>query len=375
MNLPNLQIGNMKIDKPIIQGGMGVGISLSGLASAVANEGGIGVISSVALELISNESAKSGKAANVELLQKEIKKARNKTEGYIGVNIMVALSNYEELVKTSIEEEADIVFIGAGLPLKLPGAFTKEYWNNKKTKVAVIVSSARAANLIFKIWDKKYDCIPDAVVVEGPKAGGHLGFDPEQLNDPEYSLEKIVPQVKLAMEKFNDKYNKPIPVIAAGGIYSGRDIKNILEIGADGVKMGTRFVATDECDADEEFKQKFVNCKKEDIKIIKSPVGLPGRAINNGFLKKVSRGIKKPFNCPWKCLKTCDYKKAPYCIAQALVSAQKGIMKHGFAFAGANAYLVDKIVPVKELFNQITKEFERAVKSEPNSTKTVAASI
>jgi nitronate monooxygenase len=375
MNLPKLQIGNMKIDKPIIQGGMGVGISLSGLASAVANEGGIGVISSVALELISNESAKSGKAANVELLQKEIKKARNKTEGYIGVNIMVALSNYEELVKTSIEEEADIVFIGAGLPLKLPGAFTKEYWNNKKTKVAVIVSSARAANLIFKIWDKKYDCIPDAVVVEGPKAGGHLGFDPEQLNDPEYSLEKIVPQVKLAMEKFYDKYNKPIPVIAAGGIYSGRDIKNILEIGADGVKMGTRFVATDECDADEEFKQKFVNCKKEDIKIIKSPVGLPGRAINNGFLKKVSRGIKKPFNCPWKCLKTCDYKKAPYCIAQALVSAQKGIMTHGFAFAGANAYLVDKIVPVKELFNQIKKEFERAVKSERNSTKTVAASI
>src|SRR6056297_337525 len=181
MKLPGLQIGDMQVKKAIIQGGMGVGISLSGLASAVAEEGGVGVISSVALGLISDNAEMRNNAGNIELLKKEIRNARSNTNGVIGVNIMVALSNYEELVKTSIEEEADIVFIGAGLPLKLPNAFSQTYWENKKTKVAVIVSSARAANLIFKIWDKKYDCIPDAVVVEGPKAGGHLGFKPDQI--------------------------------------------------------------------------------------------------------------------------------------------------------------------------------------------------
>jgi len=363
MKLPGLQIGDMQVKKAIIQGGMGVGISLSGLASAVAEEGGIGVISSVALELISNDD-NNGKRANIKLLKKEIQKARNNTDGIIGVNIMVALSNYEELVKTSIEEEADIVFIGAGLPLKLPNAFSENYWENKKTKVAVIVSSARAANLIFKIWDKKYDCIPDAVVVEGPKAGGHLGFKPDQIEDPDFTLENILPQVIASMNKYSEKYGQKIPVIAAGGIYSGQDINNIMELGADGVKMGTRFVATHECDADEEFKQNYIDCQKDDITIIKSPVGLPGRAIENDFLKQVAEGIKAPFKCPWKCLKTCDYKKAPYCIAQALVSAQKGIMQNGFAFAGANAYLVDKIISVKKLFEQLKQEFENAAISE-----------
>jgi nitronate monooxygenase len=360
MKLPKLQIGNINTEKPIIQGGMGVGISLSGLASAVADEGGIGVISSVALSLISNHNYQNDKQANIELLKEEIGKARQNTGGVIGVNIMVALTDYEELVKASFEAEADIIFVGAGLPLKLPGFFKTDYWNNKKTEVGVIVSSARAANLIFKIWDKKYNCLPDAVVVEGPRAGGHLGFKNDEIGGSNSTLATILPQVKAKIEKYANKYEMEIPVIAAGGIYSGKDIKEILEIGADGVKMGTRFVATHECDADHAFKKQYVNCKKEDLTIIKSPVGLPGRAINNNFLRKVKEGIKKPFKCPWKCLKTCDFKKAPYCIAQALVSAQKGIMEHGFAFAGSNAYLVDKIVSVKELFEHLQKEFAEA---------------
>ncbi|HMA62322.1 MAG TPA: nitronate monooxygenase family protein [bacterium] len=363
MHLPKLSIGDLQVEKPIIQGGMGVGISLSGLASAVANQGGVGVISSVALGLISDQT-KYSKKANIELLSQEIQKARNKTDGVIGVNIMVALTQYEELVKTSIKEEADIVFIGAGLPLKLPGFFSESEWQNKTTKVAVIVSSARAAGLIFKIWDKKYKCVPDAVVVEGQKAGGHLGFKENQIDDHQYALEELIPQVRESIDKFSDKYNQPIPVIAAGGIFYGGDIKKFLDLGADGVKMGTRFVATEECDADDKFKQQFVNCQEKDLTIIKSPVGLPGRAIKNGFLEQVKNGIKKPFSCPWKCLKTCDYKKAPYCIAQALVSAQKGIMEHGFAFAGSNAYLIDKIVSVRELFQTLIEEFEKAANLE-----------
>lgn len=365
MHLPELTIGDLHVEKPIIQGGMGVGISLSGLASAVADQGGIGVISSVALGLISNNKNYS-KQANIDLLRKEIQKARDKSDGVIGVNIMVALSQYEQLVKASIQEQADIVFIGAGLPLKLPGFFSASAWKNKTTKVAVIVSSARAAGLIFKIWDKKYNCVPDAVVVEGQKAGGHLGFKENQLDDPKYDLEELFPQVKNSVQKFSRKYGRQIPVIAAGGIFYGSDIKKFLELGADGVKMGTRFVATKECDADENFKQQYVDCRQEDITIIKSPVGLPGRAIQNNFLEKVKNGIKKPFSCPWQCLKTCDYNKAPYCIAQALVSAQKGIMKNGFAFAGSNAYLIDKIISVRELFQDLIQEFEEAVNLEKN---------
>jgi len=357
--MPKLQIGDLIVDKPIIQGGMGVGISLSGLASAVANEGGIGIISSVGLGLV-NSTPKAGyKESNKIALREEIRKARSKTNGVLGLNIMVAVSDFDDLVKIGIEEKIDIVFIGAGLPLKLPSTVSLDELKKSNTKVAPIVSSGRAAKLIFKSWSKNYDYVPDAVVVEGPKAGGHLGFKHEQINDKNFSLEKLVPEVVETIQVFEEKYNKNIPVIAAGGVYSGADIYKFLQLGASAVQMGTRFVATHECDADIEFKQKFVDCQEKDITIIKSPVGLPGRALQNDFLSDVSDGIKKPFKCPWECLRTCDYKEAPYCIAMALTHAQKGNLNYGFAFAGSNAYRIDKIISVKELIDSLAKGYEQ----------------
>lgn len=355
--MPPLKIGDLVAKLPIIQGGMGVGISLSGLASAVANEGGIGVISSVAMGMLRPEMGKSFPEANINVLRAEIRKARTMTNGILGVNIMLAISDFDQMLETAFEEEIDVVFLGAGLPLKLPGTMTLEYLQNLKTKVGIIVSSDRAATLILNHWAKHFKLIPDIVVIEGPKAGGHLGFKKEQIFDTAYSLEAILPKVKVAVAEIENKFGKQIPVIAGGGIYTGADIYDIMQQGADGVQMGTRFVATEECDASPEFKQQFINCSQEDITIIESPVGMPGRAINNQFLKDVALGKKHPFSCAWKCLKTCDYHNTPYCIGMALRNARNGNLKEGFAFTGSNGYRIDKIITVKELINDLIYEY------------------
>ena len=353
-----LKIGDLVAKIPIIQGGMSVGISLSGLASAVAEEGGIGVIGSAMIGMSESDIRSNGIEANLRALKKEIRKTREMTQGIIGVNIMVALTNYADMVKLSIEEGIDIIFCGAGLPLDLPKYLT----NGSKTKLVPIVSSARATKIICKKWLSKFNYLPDAVVVEGPKAGGHLGFKMEQINDPDYVLEKIIPQVIDAVKPFAKAHQKDIPVIAAGGVYSGKDIYKFLKMGAAGVQMGTRFVATHECDAAIEFKQTFVDAQEDDLVLIKSPVGLPGRAVRNKFIEDVNLGVRKPFKCPYHCIKTCDYKNSPYCISFALISAKKGKLKHGFAFAGTNAYRIDKIVSVKALIASLLQEYEQASK-------------
>ncbi len=353
--LPQLKIGNITAEKAIIQGGMGVGISLSGLASAVAEEGGIGVISSVALGLLHEDSGMKYREANLHFLREEIRKAKAKSDGIIGVNIMVALTDYNELLKVSIEEEADVIIMGAGLPLKFPQDINPK--NIRRTAFLPIVSSKRAFDIIFKYWEKAYNRIPDGVIVEGPLAGGHLGYKNHQIEDSAFELEKIIPEVVGSAKIYEEKYGIEVPVIAAGGVYDGADIDKFLCMGASGVQMGTRFVATHECDASLEFKQQYINSKKKDITIIKSPVGLPGRAINNGFLEDVSGGRKKPIKCSWKCLKTCDYRTAPYCIADALNNAQRGDFKNGYAFAGANAYRLEEIISVKELFTILENEY------------------
>jgi len=358
MGLKDLKIGDLTANIPIIQGGMGIGISLSGLASAVANEGGIGVIATAVIGMNEPDFAKNYLEANIRALKKEIRKARELTKGIIGVNIMVALTNFGDMVRTAIEEGIDIIFSGAGLPLNLP-----EYLNEKvKTKLAPIVSSARAAAIIAKKWSDKFNRVPDAVVVEGPKAGGHLGFKLNEIDNPEFSLEKIVPEVINALKPFEEKYKKEIPVIAAGGIYTGQDIDKFLEMGAAGVQMATRFVTTHECDASEEFKKAYINASEKDMVIINSPVGLPGRAIKNEFINQVSQGMRKPFKCPYHCLKTCDFKNSPYCISLALINAQRGNLQNGFAFAGANAYRATKIISVKELIEKIKQEYNEATK-------------
>lgn len=358
--IPKLRIGDLELSIPIIQGGMGVGISLSGLASAVANEGGIGVISAAGIGMLEPDFNSNFSEANKRALRKEIKKARGLTTGIIGVNIMVALSDYYDLLQVAVDEGADAVFLGAGLPLKIPKTLLTNRPGKAKVKVIPIVSSARAAKLIFQYWERNYNHIPDAVVVEGPLAGGHLGFKKEQINNPDYALEKILPEVISVLKPYENSLNKSIPVIAAGGVYTGADIYKFMRLGAQGVQMATRFVATHECDASAQFKEAYLKCKKEDIIIIDSPVGLPGRAIKNSFLEKIAAGKKEVTKCPWKCLKTCDIKKSAYCICAALTSAKKGILEKGFTFAGANAYRINTIISVKELIETLLTEYKKA---------------
>ena len=355
--IPTLSIGDMVVKVPIIQGGMGIGISLSSLASAVANAGGIGVMSVAGMGLDKPGYKSNPIEIGLTVLRDEIRKAKKLTKGIIGVNIMVALSNFDDMVKTSIEEGIDVIFAGAGLPLDMPKHMTE----GTKTKLVPIISSARAAGIILKKWISKYNYIPDAFVVEGPMAGGHLGFKNEHIYDNDFSLEKLIPEVINEVSIYEEKYGKSIPVIAAGGIYSGADIHKYMSLGAAGVQMGTRFVATHECDAALEYKMAYINCKEEDIVIIKSPVGLPGRAIRNSFIQDYEKGMKHPFNCPFLCIKTCDYKDSPYCISVALMNAKKGNLKNGLIFAGQNAHRVSKLLSVHELIESLLDEYRKTI--------------
>ncbi len=344
-------IGKYEIKLPIVQGGMGVGVSLNGLASAVANEGGVGVISAAGLGLLYPEYRGSYLEKCVYGLKEEIRKAREKTYGMIGINIMVALSNYGDMVRTAIEEKADVIFSGAGLPLDLPSYLTED----STTMLAPIVSSSRAAKLICEKWYANYGYLPDAIVVEGPKAGGHLGFKNEQIEDANFSLEHIIPEVVAVANSYADRKN--IPVIAAGGIATGQDIARFMELGASAVQMGSIFVPTTECDASTEFKEVYIKSHAEDVRIIQSPVGMPGRAFDGEFIRSVEEGKEKPRSCPFHCIKTCDYTKSPYCIIKALYNAAKGNMKKGYAFAGGNAYMADKIQSVKEVIERLKTDF------------------
>ena len=355
--MPTLQIGDLQADIPIVQGGMGVGISLSGLAVAVADAGGIGVVATAGIGQFEPDCDTNLRAANNRALKKMIRKINGSTSGLVGINIMVALSDFDGLVQRAVDEEADILFLGAGLPIRLPKTLPLDELGKLHTKFVPIVSSGKATNIIFRSWAKQFSHVPDAVVVEGPMAGGHLGFRKDNINNPDYMLEKILPEVLAAVKPYEEQFGNNIPVIAGGGIYTGADIYKFMQLGAQGVQMGTRFVATDECDASDEFKQAYLDCKEEDIILIDSPVGLPGRAIRGGFLERIAAGAKQTFKCPWKCLRTCDFKNVPYCIADALANAKIGNLDGGFAFAGANTYRVDKIIPVKELIEALTSEY------------------
>lgn len=353
MSMKSLSIGDRVARLPIVQGGMGVGISLSGLAAATANAGGIGVIAAAGIGLLDPDGLKDFVGSNIRGLRREIRRARELTKGILGVNIMVALTDFADLVKTAVEEGIDVIFSGAGLPVNLP-SFVK----GTKTRIVPIVSSARAAVLLAKRWLDKYDYLPDGIVVEGPKAGGHLGYKASELEDPSFALEKILPEVVEAMKPFEEASGRAIPVIAGGGIWSGADIRKFLDLGASGVQMATRFVATEECDAAEAFKEAYVQAKEQDLEIIKSPVGMPGRALKNKFLDEVEAGARKPYTCPWHCIVTCDVEKSPYCISLALLNAQKGRLDRGFAFAGANAWRVTKILKVQDLVDSLVAEYE-----------------
>jgi nitronate monooxygenase len=353
MNIPKLQFGNITADIPIVQGGMGVRVSLSSLASAVAEEGGIGTISSIGLgdiEASKNEYERMSREA----LQQEIRKAKSMTNGHIAVNFMGVLSNVDDLITTAVKEGIKIIVYGAGLPTKLPGLV-----EDSSVSLLPIVSSARVAELILRVWSKRYERTADAIILEGPLAGGHLGFSEEQLYQPEKcSLESLLPEVLEAVKAYEDRYGKKIPVIAAGGIFSGMDIARMLSLGAAGVQMATRFVCTTECDVSQEFKQIYLDAKEEDIVIIKSPVGMPGRAIHNKFLQDLEMKGRLKIKCPYRCLSVCKVSEAKYCIALALLNSYFGDVDNGLIFCGQNAFRCDKIVTVKKLISGLLAELE-----------------
>jgi len=362
-SMPTLKIGNLEICPPIIQGGMGVRVSRANLAAAVANEGCAGVIASAGIGKYENSANGDFGKVNSEALGHEITEARSMTGGVIGVNIMVALSDYDTLVRAAVDENVDMIISGAGLPLSLP-----KYLNGNDIKLIPIVSSARAFRIICKRWKMNFDRIPDAVIVEGVKAGGHLGYHYQNvLDNTTSSLEHTLQEVLKIANAFNPK----IPVIAAGGIFDGKDMAHFLRLGASGVQMATRFVCTDECDVHDNFKQTYLNAQAEDITIIKSPVGLPGRVINNNFVNEVKQGRTIPFKCKYRCLRTCEPDKAPYCIAEVLANAAEGNLNESFAFAGSNAWRCNEIVPVKLLVNKLVEEYKAEQCEDPISAEVV----
>jgi NAD(P)H-dependent flavin oxidoreductase YrpB (nitropropane dioxygenase family) len=353
MELPVIKIGDKIAKIPIIQGGMGVGVSRSRLAGAVAKEGGIGIISTAQIGFDEPDFETNTKEANLRSLEKHIKEAKRiSNNGIIGINIMCVTNHYVETVKKAIESGIDLIISGAGLPKELPKLI-----ENTKVKIAPIISSARGAVLMIKMWTKKYNYVPDLIVVEGPEAGGHLGFSREELDEKKLNIFDIIKDVIEQIKSFEIEFKKKIPVIAAGGIYTGEDIAKCLKLGAAGVQIATRFVATEECDAHENFKKAYINSKKEDIKIVQSPVGMPGRAIINNFIKKVEESNLKPKKC-LGCINTCNPAETPYCITQALINSVTGNTEEGLLFCGSNAYRVDKIVTVKELLNELITEAE-----------------
>jgi len=355
MNIPQLKIGGLTAEIPIVQGGMGVRVSLSSLASAVANEGGIGTISSIGLGDIEASKTEYERISR-EALAKEIRRARSLTNGLLAVNVMGVLSNAEDLVRTAVREGIRIIVYGAGLPMKLPDVVP-----DPDVNLVPIISSPRVAELILRGWNKRFNRIPDAFILEGPLAGGHLGFSDEQLASPDdYSLEILLPEVLNTIRPYEEKQGKKIPVIAGGGVFDGRDIARMLRLGASGVQMATRFVCTDECDVSQEFKQAYLDAKEEDIVIIKSPVGMPGRAIRNKFLKDVETRGRLKINCFYQCLSLCKVEQAKYCIAQALVNSYLGDTENGLIFCGQNAYRVDKIIPVRTLIRELLDELRAA---------------
>lgn len=343
-----LKIGNLIAKLPIIQGGMGVGVSLSNLAGNVAKYGAIGVISAAHPGYLEKDFENNTLQANIRALKKHIRKAKEiSNNGIIGVNIMVAMKNYKELVEATIEGGADLIISGAGLPLKLP-----EYTKNSEIKILPIVSSSKATKLILSYWKKHYNKIADGIIVEGPEAGGHLGFKADSIEDDINKFESNVKDILETVKKLEIEYSKEIPVIVAGGVFDSNDIKRHMELGANGVQIGSRFVATYECDVDIKFKEAYLNCNKSDIKIVKSPVGMPGRAINNNFLRKINNESNKISKC-YNCLVPCNPSTTPYCISEALINAARGNIDNGLIFCGANAYRINKMMSVKELLDEL----------------------
>lgn len=345
-----LKIGEKTARVPLIQGGMGVGISLGNLAGTVAKEGGIGIISTAQIGFREPDFDENPSGANLRVIRKEMEKARAiSPDGLIGYNIMVALRDYKQHVAAAVGAGADLIISGAGLPTELP-ALTA----GSPVKIAPIVSTEKSAKVILKYWGRKYHRTADLVIIEGPKAGGHLGFKKEELDfySPERYEEEITKIIE-TVRGFAEEYQTEIPIIAAGGIFDVEDVRRVMALGVDGVQIASRFVTTRECDADIRYKEAYLNASKEDIVIVKSPVGMPGRAILNPFMKRVMLGEKMEHTPCHRCLARCNPAEIPYCITDSLIRAAKGDVEEALLFCGADAYRQTRMETVKEVIDSL----------------------
>lgn len=349
-----LRIGEKIARIPIIQGGMGVGVSRSNLAGAVAREGGIGIISTAQIgydeEGFETDPAKTNRKA----IEKHLSLAKEKAAGgMVGVNIMVALQDYAEHVRAAVAAGADVIISGAGIPAKLP-----EYVKGSSTKIAPIVSSAKAARVLLQRWEKKYQRTADFIVIEGPKAGGHLGFSREELKDIDgLDYDNRIREIIQTVQEFETHFHQKIPVIVAGGIFTAKDVKHAVDLGADGVQVASRFVVTKECDASQAYKEAYIHGTADQIEIIKSPVGMPGRALHNHFLEKVQKG-RIPVKKCYGCMRKCNINEIPYCITDALTKAVRGDVENGLIFCGAEIGRIHEMTTVHDLMMELGKGFE-----------------
>lgn len=352
MKLPELTIDDLTVSVPIVQGGMGVGISLASLSGNVAKEGGIGIISAAQIGFKRADFFDHPIKANLAQIPLELEKARKiAPNGVLGFNIMVATNRYEEYVQAAIKAGADVIISGAGLPLKLPALA-----QNSKTKIAPVISSAKAAKILLHYWEKHFDLTADFIIVESPAAGGHLGFSYDEAEMPLADFDQELPKILKIVARFRDKYQKSIPVLFAGGVYDQKDILHYLALGCSGVQMASRFVTTKECDAPASFKEAYLNATAEDIQIIKSPVGMPGRAIHNPFTEKIKSGPIPPQHC-YQCLsrKHCDRKTIPFCISKSLIDSASGDAQNGLVFAGSTVARLKEMTTVHELMKELTE--------------------
>lgn len=352
--MTSFKFKDIQLDIPIIQGGMGIGVSLGNLAGHVMKEGGVGVISAAQPGFSKTDFKRHPVQSNIEALKEEITKARliSEGKGALGINLMVAAEYYDDYAHAINELDVDVVISGAGLPLELPALIT-----NPKIAIAPIVSSAKAAVLLCKRWLSRHNRLPDFIVIEGPEAGGHLGFDPEALRTKTaQKLEEIVVETKEALTNLGHK----IPLVAAGGVFTGYDIAKFIQLGASAVQMATRFIGTFECDADMKFKEVFLNGKEDEIDLVISPAGYHGRAWVNPFVKRMREGRIAPIQCV-NCLKPCHPPTTPYCITEALIEAVIGNTDNGLVFTGSNGYRVKKIYHVHDLIAELMGEMNEVL--------------
>lgn len=349
---------------PILQGGMGVGVSLDRLAGAVAACGGMGTISTAVGGFDEPDFSTDPRGANLRALARQVARAKElaKGAGMVAINAMVATSQYADSVRTALRAGVDAVVCGAGLPRDLP-AIAREV-PESDAALAPIVSGGRAAGLICKLWDRHYRAVPDFVVLEGPLAGGHLGFTKDEAEAAQAgrpkSLSQLLGEVLEALAPFRDKYQRDIPVFVAGGIQTGGEMARYMNEGAAGAQFATRFIATEECDASDAYKQTLLSARAEDVTIVQSPVGMPGRALRSPLIRRVEAGTQPPVERCGKCLSVCDWKTAPYCISKALIAARNGDWENGLYFCGAGAGAVNALSTVREQMDQIMNEWRAA---------------